>query len=424
MDDIMTDIRGNSDGASIAANIETQTLLSRPLCDWHGLLARECGVYSCGEHYLAKRIDEVQCRRVSSGVARRIIIDNIYILLSYKYFPIITDKVNKRIKEIAKDFSENLRARLLTVTIAKNPQIGGLKPANMATCLTVAELPDGCIAFRNGVYDFRRGAWLFKYDVTDVPQISARIYRYDLKYIIRWYFDFDFKPMPEIWKAITNAENEPLHRALIRYDRDIKQNNCFRLAFNGGMIGNAKFDPVRFRHLCEIMGYLCTQSPTVYRAVGISASAQSGMRTLFSECFAKWIKPGPVSVQLFGIVPRDAWFARHNVAIGTDKVRMPPKEYIASELRKARCAGTRSVVGVPPVVAESAEKAGLPVLRVYFDRAKIKERCYKFESGPELYDSLRSDIRNPSMFAYLAAYGLKSATRDYAMPFRLNFNEV
>ena len=56
-------------------------------------------------------------------------------------------------------------------------------------------LPDYCIAFRNGVYNFKDNEWFFKYDIVQLVGLSNKMYMYDPTYTILWYMNYDFEPL-------------------------------------------------------------------------------------------------------------------------------------------------------------------------------------------------------------------------------------
>ena len=132
---------------------------------------------------MCKRFDQINYTFSEVNGAREVVVDNLYALLRYKYFPISDDEVEKRIGEIIKSFTVNLKTTLIKVSFDTDKEFQN-----------VMLLENSQVAFRNGVFDFRTNDWLFKY-ITDMPTLFNRIYSYD-KVIIQWYFNFNFEPLP------------------------------------------------------------------------------------------------------------------------------------------------------------------------------------------------------------------------------------
>ena len=138
--------------ASVDAAVNDSIYKDYDLVEWQPILAKECQVYVFNENYLAKRFDQINFQFCSKDTAKEILIDNLYALLRYKYFKKRTDESEKRIEAIVKSFVANLKTTLIKVSFDKDTE-----------CAKVKWLPDGCIAFRNGVYNFRTDSWLFQY---------------------------------------------------------------------------------------------------------------------------------------------------------------------------------------------------------------------------------------------------------------------
>ena len=173
-----------NDTKNIQDNVKTKSYMDIPLPQWREILAKECQVYVCNESYLAKRFDHINYSFVIKDVAEEIVIDNVYALLRFKYFPKSSDTVEEKIKDIIKSFTQNLKTSLIRVSF--NPD---------DPCRHVKWLPDGCIAFRNGVYNFRKDEWLFKYNIIQVTNLNNVLYAYDPQYVITWYMNLDFEPL-------------------------------------------------------------------------------------------------------------------------------------------------------------------------------------------------------------------------------------
>ena len=110
--------------------------------------------------------------------------DNLYALLRYKYFPRSTEEIDERIDKIVKSFIVNIKSTLIKVSFDTD---SNAKVVNL--------IPDYCIAFRNGVYNFKDHKWLFKYETIYLKHLNNIIYKYDENYVIQWYFNYDFEDL-------------------------------------------------------------------------------------------------------------------------------------------------------------------------------------------------------------------------------------
>ena len=135
----------------VVANVDTAALLARPLSDWRAVLSKECQVYVFGETYLAKRFDQINYKFCEKNEAKEILIDNLYALLRYKYFPKVSEEIDERIQKIVSSFTANLKTTLRKVSFDESSDA---EIVNM--------LPNYCIAFRNGVFNFKENKWFFK----------------------------------------------------------------------------------------------------------------------------------------------------------------------------------------------------------------------------------------------------------------------
>ena len=169
----------------LTKKLDTTALLETSLTDWRPILAQECQVYVMGENYIAKRFDAINYKFCEKTEAKEVLIDNLYALLRYKYFPKSSEEIDERIQKIVQSFTINLKSTLKKVSFDDD-----------VIAEKVSMLPDYCMPFRNGVYDFLHNKWLFKYDIIKMKKINNVFYLYDPKWIITWYMDFDFEPLP------------------------------------------------------------------------------------------------------------------------------------------------------------------------------------------------------------------------------------
>ena len=178
----------------VLSSVDTAALVARPLTDWRPILANEVNVFVSGENYLAKRFDQINFKFCEKNEAKEILIDNLYALLRYKYFPKMSEEIDDRINKIVSSFTSNLKTTLKKVTFEEG------------NSNTVKFLPDYCIAFRNGVFNFKDNKWFFKYDIVKIENLANTIYMYDNTYIITWYFDYNFESLDFDIKTTSQRE--------------------------------------------------------------------------------------------------------------------------------------------------------------------------------------------------------------------------
>ena len=264
--------------------VDLTALMSRPLSDWRPVLALECQVYVFGENYLAKRFDQINYKFCEKLEAKEILVDNLYALLRYKYFPGSSEEIDERINKIVASFTANLKTTLRRVSFDY-----------AADCDIMHQLPDYCVAFRNGVYDFKNNSWFFKYDIVNLKKISNKIYIYRNDYAIMWYFNYDFEPLP------INVMTQPLEEFVEMMKEITKEeetrNYCFELLYNISHDEEDNFSMLKFKHLCQILGYSILQSFSQY-FVMLIGSGQNGKNSLFDGCVIHRIVPRPASNDL------------------------------------------------------------------------------------------------------------------------------
>lgn len=277
---------------ALHAALEKKKLMARTLVDWEQDLAEDCQVYVHEGTYLAKRFDQINYEYVSLKQATEIATDNAYMLLRHKYFKgVRDDETEDRIYDIVKFFIRNLRSSLIKITFDKHSNRGRL----------VKMIPDHCQAFADGVYDFKNGEYLFKYDVEQVEDKCTAIYNYNRDYIIFWYFNYDFIPLGfkigleddfdnNVWSLKTFFE-------IIKKDDRNQRNLCFELMYNISHNFNDVFEWSRFVHLCKIMGYLAMRSMSQMFVMLIGAGG-NGKNSLFDGCFTRRVLPKPTSISL------------------------------------------------------------------------------------------------------------------------------
>lgn len=415
--------------------VDTETLKSRPLTDWRPILAEEVQVYVCGENYLGKRFDQIHYKFCEKNEAKEILIDNLYALLRYKYFPKSTEEIDERIKAIVNNFTTNLKTTLKKVSFDKNSD------ANI-----INMLPDSCLAFRNGVYDFKKNDWLFKYNIISLDKLANKIYEYDTNYVVLWYLDYIFEPLPiDITKTSFDEFIDLMKQLSFQ-----QKNYCFELLYNIAHNIEHKFDVNKFKHLCEVLGYTCLQSFAQY-FVMLIGSGQNGKNSLFDGCFTNRVIPRPASNDLDSI-ENDRFITgalenkAHNIFLETEA-----KTYTASKMIKALTGSMyqtiehkgvskySGIINCKHVLAGNDQEAikFTDTTKGFRRRINIFEISYtwdaqkRFLKKGDYYDTsfsdslkeLKDDIINTTTYIYFAMYGIMTATNEFCNNFQFHYND-
>lgn len=417
--------------------VDTTALVARPLSDWRPILTEECQVYVFGENYIAKRFDQINYKFCQKETAREILIDNLYALLRFKYFPQTSEEIDDRIDKIVRSFTANLKTTLKRVSFDPNTD-----------AVYIRTLPDYCVAFRNGVYNFKDDKWLFKYDIIKLERLSNTIYLYDNSYAIMWYLDYDFESLG------VKIETFSLEK-FIRFMKDItsvpeSRNYCFELLYNISHNSLNQFDMKKFTHLCEILGYSVLQSFAQY-FVMLIGSGQNGKNSLFDGCFTNRLVPKPASNDLDAI-ENDRFITgslenkSHNIFLETSA-----KTYTESKMLKALTGSMYQTIEQKGVNKYSSVInckyiwAGNDQENIKFSddttgfrrRVNMMEIFYqwdsrkKFLSTGDYYDTtfsdsldeLKNDIMNTTAYVYFAMYGIMIGTKNWTKNFQFTEND-
>ena len=417
--------------------VDTTALVARPLSDWRPILTEECQVYVFGENYIAKRFDQINYKFCQKETAKEILIDNLYALLRFKYFPQTSEEIDDRIDKIVRSFTANLKTTLKRVSFDPNTD-----------AVYIKTLPDYCVAFRNGVYNFKDDKWLFKYDIVKLERLANTIYLYDNSYAIMWYLDYDFESLG------IKIETFSLEK-FIRFMKDItsvpeSRNYCFELLYNISHNSLNQFDMKKFTHLCEILGYSMLQSFAQY-FVMLIGSGQNGKNSLFDGCFTNRLVPKPASNDLDAI-ENDRFITgslenkSHNIFLETSA-----KTYTESKMLKALTGSMYQTIEQKGVNKYSSVInckyiwAGNDQENIKFSddttgfrrRVNMMEIFYqwdsrkKFLSTGDYYDTtfsdsldeLKNDIMNTTAYVYFAMYGIMISTKNWTKNFQFTEND-
>lgn len=417
--------------------VDTSVLMTRSLTEWRPVLAIECQVYVFGENYLAKRFDQINFKFCEKQEAKEILIDNLYALLRYKYFTRMSDDVDDRINKIVNSFTANLKTTLLRVSFD-----------SAADCTVMKQLPDYCIAFRNGVYNFKDNKWQFKYEVIKLERLNNKIYLYDNTIAIMWYLDYDFEPLP--FSVMDVSLNEFVDMMKVITKEPKTRNYCFELLYNMAHESDNNFSINKFAHICEILGYTILQSFSQY-FVMLIGSGQNGKNSLFDGCFSNRVIPRPAANDLDAI-EGDRFITgalenkAHNIFLETSA-----KTYTESKMIKALTGSMyqtieskgiskySSVINCKFIFAGNDQdkikfsdnttgfRRRINMLEVYY-RWDSKKRYMKYG---DYYDTtfsdslseLKNNVGNTTAFIYFGMYGILSATKNFTDNFKFSYND-
>jgi len=427
----------------LATKVNTDALIDRSLVDWRPILSKECQVYVCGENYIAKRFDQIHYQFCDKDTAKDILVDNLYALLRFNYFQTITDDVDDRIEEIIKYFTRNLKSTLIKVSFDED-----------SDSTVIRFLPNGCVAFRNGVFNFKTNNWLFKYQITKIPSLTNTIYLYDPTYAIMWYVNIDFEPLDvdinetslkDFLSIMTEIDKAN------RLENEENKNYCLELMWNMAHDSNDTFSFDRFNHLCEVLGYACLQSFSQLFVLFIGAG-QNGKNSLFDGCFSHKVVPTPTNNSLDAL-ENDRFITgtlenkSHNIFLETSA-----KTYTDSQMLKLLTGSMYQTIenkGSPKrsgIINCKYIWSGNDQDKVKFSdttpgfrrRINIIEIFYQWDkekhymaNNPDYYDisysddlnELKRDNTNIISFIYFAMYGILSATKNFQKNFQFTSND-
>lgn len=427
----------NSRLENLIKKVDSEQLLNLSLTEWKPILTEDCQVYVFGENYIAKRFDSICYKFCEKDEAKEILIDNLYALLRFKFFVKTSEKIEERISDIITFFTKNLKTTLKKTSFDKNSD------ANI-----ISMIPDYCLAFRNGVYDFKNNKWLFKYQVTKLEVLANNIYMYDNNYVILWYLDFNFEPLPiNIFKSdVTEFIN--LMKELTKTSR----NYCFELMYNIAHNSKNEFSMDKFNHLCEILGYCCLNSFSQHFVMLIGAG-QNGKNSLFDGCFTNRVIPSVASNDLESI-ENDRFITgalenrAHNIYLESTTLN---KTYNESKTIKALTGSMYQTIESKGIQKYS----GIINCKYIFaanDQSKLKfgdtttgfrrrinmfEISYQWDKNGnylrqgDYYNTyfsddlheLKDDTFNTIAFIYFAMFGIKLATKNFTKNFEFGYND-
>lgn len=423
---------------ALVQDMSEKALLAKPLPEWRPMLARECQVYVLGENYIGKRFDQINFRYLDEKEALQVVRNNVYALLRTKYFPHPTEETDDRCAKIINSFTTNLMTTLLKVSFQDDPDM-----------TKVSFLPDGCIAFKNGVYDFVHAKWLFKYTILRMPQIGNKMFLYASDYLILWYFNFDFYPIEDLDVTTMSIKDLiSLFKTMCEYKET--RSMCFELMYNIAHDENDMFDESRFMHLCEILGYLCLQSFCQQFELLVGAGS-NGKNSLFDGCFSYHIIPSITSNSLEDI-ENDRFITgtlinkSHNICLetqaGTHTSSQRLKQITGSMFQTIEQKGVQRFSGFincKHLFSANDQEATkfsdtttgfrrrINLFEIYYTWDPFK----KFLKRGDYYDTtfsedlheLKSNTINAIVFCYFAIVGMLHATDNFTHSFKFTLND-
>ena len=417
-------------------NLDKSKLMDLSLTDWHTRLKEECQVYCCEGGYLGKRLDEINYKFCGFEEAKQLIIDNCYIILLHKYIRHPNDEQLEKITKIVNSFVVNLQSKLIKISFKK-------------TCAQekiVKYLPDYCIACRNGVYDFKEDKWFFKYTIIEAKEITRNLYYYDNQYIISWYMDYDFEPLPISIMSNTIEQFVDLMKETTKENK----NYCFELMYNMCHDKQDIFQMDKFKHLCQILGYTCLQSFTQHFVILIG-TGQNGKNSLIDGCFTNLLYPKHSTIDL-DTIENDRFVTgalenkSHNICLEMDaktfKKSTMLKLLTGSMYQSVEDKGVSkhsSIINCKYVFAgndKSDTKFGdnseglrrrINLFEIFYKWDKNK----RFLNDGDYYDTtfsnslkeITNDISNTTIFLYFAMFGISLGTKKFKEDFTFKYNE-
>lgn len=416
--------------------IDNDVLMTRSLPDWRPILSEECQVYVFNNNYVARRFDQINYQFCTKDEAKEILVDNLYALLRYKYFSILTEEVDERINRIISSFTANLKTSLKKVSFDKDDEVS----------INIKFLPDYCIAFKNGVYDFKNDKWFFKYDIIKLERLNNIIYMYDTQWIIMWYFNYNFEPLPISIEDTSFEEFIDTIKELTKTNK----NYCFELLYNMAHNKEDKFELKRFKHLCEILGYCCLQSFSQHFVLMIG-NGQNGKNSLFDGCFTHKVLPLPVANSLKDIetnnfISGSLENKSHNLFLETNDETMQQSTILKSltgsmyqTIERKGVDRYSTIINCKFIFAGNDKdkikfsdtsvgfRRRVNLLNIYYQWDKrgeyLKNGDYYDTKFSEDLREIKNDLINTTTFIYFAMYGIKLGTNNFNCTFDFTENE-
>lgn len=429
--------------------VETEVLLNRPLCEWRRLLSNDVNMYvlenSSNRTFFGKAYNDVNFSIYKQDSAKQVIVDSIYYLLQHKYFKMQSDEVNDRITEIVKSCVENLNRFLIHCSLGKSVEknVKVLRP-----------IPNYCIAFSNGVYDFKNGKWLFKYIINSNDDTFDKSIDYPLEfkdYYISWCLHIDFEPFLD---SPVKKEDIP---SFIEFCKKLckdknSENKCFELVWNMSHNPSDIFSIDKFKQLCETMGFCLYQGFLGYFVLLIG-NGGNGKNSLFDGCFSNYRLTPMATRNTISEIENDKFTSgnlidtHHNFAFENDgktyEFSSKLKDLTGSEYQQAEKKGVDKMnvrMNIKFMFSSNDQdtlkfadtsnglERRINVVELYWRYDKEKKFLLR---NSDYYDTtfsqdnheLIDDETNAMMFCYLGMYGIANATDNWTKDFQFSYND-
>lgn len=435
--------------SDIAQDLEMKKRMERPLCEWRDLLSKDVNRYvlenSANQTFFGRAYNDVNFSTYKQDTAKQIIVDTLYYMLSHKYFKRQTDEINERITEIVKACTENLNRFLIHCSLGKsiNNSVKVLKP-----------LPNSCVAFSNGVYDFQKGDWLFKYIITASEDTCDKAISYPMEYqdyYINWCIHVNFEPF--LGKPVRKDEL-PIFIDMCKEMCKSKdtESKCFELVWNMSHNPSDVFSIDKFKQLCETMGFCLYQGFLGYFVLLIG-NGGNGKNSLFDGCFSNYRLTPMATRNTISEIENDKFTSgnlidtHHNFAFENDgktyEFSSKLKDLTGSEYQQAEKKGVDKMnvrMNIKFMFSSNDQdtlkfadtsnglERRINVVELYWRYDKDKKFLLR---NDDYYDTtfsqdnheLTDDEINTMMFCYLGMYGIANATDDWTKDFRFSYND-
>lgn len=313
-------------------------------------------------------------------------------------------------------------------------------------------LPPWCIAFRDGVYDFKSNKWAYMYDVVSIPETHDKIvvmpegHRHDF---IEWWLDISFRPMFGVGFPLSSM-SIPAFIEMMREACKTPEGESFvfELMWNMSHDQKKEFSVDKFRQLAEAMGYLVTPA-FIEKFVVVCGAGSNGKNTLFEDMFAgKRLIPGKVSYNMVKLSKMQSTFSligsHHNVSFESPSIQLRDmsmlKEMTGSSLQRVNVYGKTEEVDFSMkflFCTNSQEDMKIPdTTDAVVRRIEVVELWWTYDEGLEYmhegdklwYDTTYSrgmldEDRCISDFCTIAMMGCWSATDGFKKKFTFTKND-
>lgn len=425
-----------NDKEILEGKVDQSYYLKYSMENWRKVLANEVDAYVYQNSYLIKRFDSIAYEFYDLKTAREVIEDNLYMLLRYKYFILQDDQVDKVIEKIVRNFLENLKTTLIKVTFDWE---------NNLDHKVLKEIPQSCVAFQNGVYDFAKNEWLFKVYKTNLTHIQNTYYEYDKNYVILWYLNIEFDPL-EI--DITKISSEDLVELFHSTTKELN-NYGFNLVYNMSFNEDNKFDMKKFQHLAEIMGFTLS-TRFIQSFIMFIGTGSNGKNSLLDGCFSSHLRPKPINIDLDSI-EEDKFITGalenryHNFYLESNgksynrskviKQLTGSVDQTIEDKGKTKKTGYLNIKHIFSANERDDIKFG-DTSHGFVRRINLYEVFYKWDSrgdylklGNYLKTNLSADLRelkrnliNTVSYIYIGMWGIAQATKNFTQPFNFTYN--